>query len=243
MTDERSLDIEPNDEQPTREQVAQYLQENPDFLVDNPELLTRMQLAHQAGEAVSLIERQVEQLREQNQKLARQLNQLIKVATDNEALMNRLHDLSLELMQIEDLGRFFDRLSEVLLEEFDADILNIALLDRDVEAAEATPLQRVEGDDPELKQFQPHLEKGETVCGRLNRNKLDFLFRSRAQWVQSTALVPLGEQGGEFGLMAIGSSDPARFYPGMGTLFLDLLARVIARRLAQAEPELQRRSA
>ena len=44
-------------------------------------------------------------------------------------------------------------------------------------------------------------------------------------------------------MMAIGSSDPARFYPGMGTLFLDLLANVISASLADEEPEDQRRSA
>jgi uncharacterized protein YigA (DUF484 family) len=43
--------------------------------------------------------------------------------------------------------------------------------------------------------------------------------------------------------MAIGSSDPARFYPGMGTLFLDLLADVISNSLGNAKPEAQRRSA
>jgi uncharacterized protein YigA (DUF484 family) len=60
--------------------------------------------------------------------------------------------------------------------------------------------------------------------------------------VQSTALVLLGEHGAD-GMMAIGSSDPARFYPGMGTLFLELLADVISTRLSAKEPEAQRRSA
>ena len=39
------------------------------------------------------------------------------------------------------------------------------------------------------------------------------------------------------------SSDPARFYPGMGTLFLELLADVICTTLANVEPEEQRRTA
>ncbi|MEJ2534840.1 MAG: DUF484 family protein [Gammaproteobacteria bacterium] len=223
----------------TPEIVAEYLVDNPDFLLEHPKVLTQLQLPHESGNAVSLIERQVDQLRGQNRKLGKQLNQLIRVATDNEALMHRLHDLTLELMLIDDLGAFFDRLTEVLMEEFEADILNITLVEREVACDAATPLHTVDREDAELKQFAAHLEKGETVCGRLNRNKLDFLFRGRAQWVQSTALVPLGDAG----LMAIGSSDPARFYPGMGTLFLDLLARVITRRLALEEPEQQRRSA
>lgn len=219
--------------------VAQYLMDNPDFLTTRPEILAALELPHESGQAVSLIERQVEQLRSQNRKLSKQLAQLIKVATENEALMYRLHELSLELMEITDLGQFFDRLSEVLLQEFEADILNISVIDREFESAEKTPLHKIDCEDPEFKQFAPHIEKGETACGRLSRSKLDFLFRSRSQWVQSTALIPLGEHG----LMAIGSSDPARFYPGMGTLFLDLLARVITRRLAQSQPEQQRRSA
>ncbi len=134
---------------------------------------------------------------------------------------------------------FFDRLSDALLEEFSADILNISLLDSDIKASKKTPLFNVDSEDPEFKQFHSHLDKRETVCGRLNRNKLDFLFRHRAQWVESSALVPLGDKG----VLAIGSSDPARFYPGMGTLFLDLLARVVVRKLELAEPEKKRRSA
>lgn len=221
------------------ETVAAFLQDNPGFLVDHPELLQAMQLPHESGEAVSLIEKQVDLLREQNRKLDRQLKQLIRVATDNEALMDRLHGLTLDLILVDDTGAFFDRLAEVLLEEFDADTLNISLFDREISSSEKTPLFNIDRDDPDLKPFAGHLEKGKTVCGRLNREKLDFLFRSRAQWVQSSALVPLGDKG----LMAIGSSDPARFYPGMGTLFLDLLARVIVRKLGLDEPEQQRRSA
>ena len=86
----------------------------------------------------------------------------------------------------------------------------------------------VRREDPEIQQFHDYLEKGQSVCGRLNHNKRDHFFGSRAQWVQSMVLVPMGKDG----MLAIGSSDPARFYPGMGTLFLDLLANVVISRLA-----------
>lgn len=226
-------------ERSKKDLVRDYLLDHPEFLSQNPDVLTVMELPHESGEAISLIEKQVQQLRKENQKLSGQLNQLVKVATDNEALMSRLHDLTLELLVIEDLSEFFDRLSEVLLDEFSADIINITLFDGELSAGEKTPLFNINRDDPELQQFQPHLDKGETLCGRLNRNKLDFLFRKRAQWVQSTALVPLPDTG----MIAIGSSDPARFYPGMGTLFLDLLARVVTRKLELAKPAKKRRSA
>jgi uncharacterized protein YigA (DUF484 family) len=219
--------------------VAKYLRKDPDFLLKHPEILDLLNLPHESGEAVSLIEKQVHRLREQNRALSRKLNQLIQVATDNEALMTRLHKLTLELMVIDGLGPFFDHLSESLLNEFKADILNISLFDREVDSSAKTPVFSLRRDDPDLKPLQEQLEKGQTVCGRLSRNKLDFLFGNRGQWVQSTALVPLGNDG----LLAIGSSDPAYFYPGMGTLFLDLLATVITQRLELEEPSKQRRSA
>jgi len=219
--------------------VAKYLRQNPDFLEREPSLLKHLELSHASGPAISLIEKQVQYLRGQNEDLEQQLNQLIQIAADNEKLMSRLHVLTLELMSIGDLPTFFDRLSEALLSEFSADILNITLFDLKIEAGPKTPLFHFKREDPEIQQFQDHLEKSVSVCGRLNRNKRDFLFGSRAQWVQSTAWVPMGEDG----MLAIGSSDPARFYPGMGTLFLDLLSQVVTSRLALEEPEKQRKSA
>jgi len=219
--------------------VSKYLRQNPDFLEREPALLKHLELSHASGPAVSLIEKQVQYLRGQNESLDQRLNQLIQVASDNEKLMSRLHHLTLELMSMGDLPSFFDHLSEALLSEFKADILNITLFKFEIEAGPKTPIFHIERDDAEMQQFQDHLEKGESVCGRLNRNKRDYLFGSRAQWVQSTVLVPMGNDG----MLAIGSSDPARFYPGMGTLFLDLLAKVVVGRLALEQPQKKRKSA
>ena len=219
--------------------VSRYLRRNPDFLEKQPALLKHLELSHASGPAISLIERQVQYLRQENQALELQHNQLIQVAADNEKLMHRLHQLTLELMSMGDLPSFFDLLSEALLTEFKADILNITLFELKIEAGPKTPLFHIRYDDPELQQFQDALEMGHSVCGRLNRNKRDYLFGTRAQWVESMVLVPMGKDG----MMAIGSSDPARFYPGMGTLFVDLLADVVTSRLALEVPQKQRKSA
>jgi len=219
--------------------VSRYLRRNPGFLEQEPSLLKHLELNHASGPAVSLIEKQVQYLRKQNETLEQKLNQLIQVASDNEKLMHRLHQLTLELMTMGDLPSFFDRLSEALLEEFKADILNITLFDIKVKTSPKTPMFFIKRDDPEMEQFKDHLAKGTSICGRLNRNKRDYLFGTRAQWVQSTVLVPMGNDG----LLAVGSSDPARFYPGMGTLFLDLLAQIVVSRLALEVPQKQRKSA
>ena len=222
--------------------VAKFLRRNPDFLTEYPEVLETLQLSHATGIASSLIERQVVHLRRKNLELERQLNRLVHVASENEQLMSRLHQLTLELMSINEPAAFFQHLNRSLLEDFKADILRIYLFDRRIAALAGEEVRWIDRNDENLQAFQSLLDKDHTVCGRLADKKLNFLFEPKARWVQSTAIVPLGSKGCE-GMMAIGSSDPGRFFPGMGTLFLDLLADVISSSLANANPEEQRRSA
>ncbi len=225
-----------------KEVVANYLRNNPDFLEEYPDVLQTLEINHRSGTAVSLIERQVERLRASNEELTNRLNGLVQLAAENEKLISRLHRLTLELMPIESRSEFFTCLGNSLLNDFNADILQICLLDADIAAQAGEDVIGIQPDDPQFQSFKILLEKTETTCGRLNEAKMEFLFGSKARWVQSTALIPLGE-GGSLGMMAIGSSDQNRFYPGMGTLFLDLLADVIAAKLSLDQPEEQRRSA
>ncbi len=231
-----------DDKTSLKEVVATYLRENPEFLEEYPDVLEVLHLNHSSGVAISLIERQVNQLRQKNQELSRQLNRLVHVAAENEQLMTRLHQLTLELMLFSSRKEFFTHLGNSLLNDFNADILQICLFDLDLATEAGEDVKHLRADDPEMERFQSLLDKNHSICGRLGESKLEFLFGSKARWVQSTVLVPLGEKG-EHGMMAIGSSDDARFYPGMGTLFLDLLANVIASSLAQRDELEQRRSA
>ncbi len=51
-----------------------------------------------------------------------------------------------------------------------------------------------------------------------------MLYGARSEEVQTTALLPLPG----VGLIAVGSHDPNRFYPGMGTLFLRMMGDALA---------------
>jgi len=225
-----------------KEVVAAYLRNHPEFLDDFPDILEILQLNHRSGVAASLIERQVEQLREKNQDLSNQLSRLMHVASENEQLMTRLHHLTLQLLTVNSHKEFFTQLGSSLLNDFNADILQICLFDKNLADQAGEDVRYIQPEDSEVEQFRIHLDRNHAVCGRLSESKLEFLYGSKARWVQSTALVPLGESGSH-GMMAIGSSDPARFYPGMGTLFLDLLADVIASNLTGGVQQEQRRSA
>ena len=232
-----------SDDKASLEQVvADYLRENPNFLIDHPEILECVEVSHDSGSASSLIERQVRALRASNEDLSRQLNRLVQVASENERLMSRLHRLTLDLLSIGTDQDFFAHLTDSLLNDFNADIVTICLFDAEAAADAGENVRGIGSEDPALDPFRRLLEKDRTVCGRLSESKLEFLFGKRAPWVQSTAFVPLGDKG-EDGMMVIGSSDTARFFPGMGTLFLDLLADVISVSLSARRPEAKRRSA
>src|SRR5690606_7292645 len=85
------------------EDVAEFLGDHPDFFEAHPQLAARLRIPHSTGEAVSLIEKQVDILRRQNTQLERKLVDLIEVARANDAAVERIHQLVLAVMEAEDL--------------------------------------------------------------------------------------------------------------------------------------------
>ena len=71
------------------EAVAQYLQNHPEFFEGYADLLARMRIPHPAGGAVSLVERQMSILRQQNRQFERKLVDLVEVARSNDQLTSR----------------------------------------------------------------------------------------------------------------------------------------------------------
>src|SRR6202142_4783346 len=102
--------------------VADYLQNFPDFFERNSQLLTKLRLPHvrDVAATVSLVERQVEVLRERNQSLERKLKELVDVARANDALADRIHRLSQRLIRAHTVPETIDAVETSLREDFDA---------------------------------------------------------------------------------------------------------------------------
>ncbi|ROR34408.1 DUF484 family protein [Inmirania thermothiophila] len=210
--------------------VARYLSAHPDFFERHKALLAAMRLRHECGAAVSLIERQVQVLREQNQGLRRKLTELIEVARDNDRLHERLHRLALALMDAGGAEDVVATVREHMMGTFHADAVALVLFDADA-AALPDGARAVARDDPELeRRFGNFLGLGKPLCGRLTREQLEFLFAEAAGEVASAALVPLCA-GRVQGILAIGSREPERFLQGMGTLFLGHMGELVAHAL------------
>ena len=217
-------------------QVAEYLREHPDFFNEETELLAELRIPHPVG-AVSLLERQVAVLRDQNRDLKRKLMELVQVARDNDRLNERMHQLTLDLIRAANLEQVIDTLHDQLRGEFKADTLALLLHDLAPERARECGIQPIARDDAELESFDGFRKSSRPLCGRLKQSQLEFLFGDQAPAVGSAALVPIG-RGATQGMLAIGSSETSRFHPGMGLLFLshlgELLSAVLAPHLPRA---------
>jgi len=210
--------------------VAEYLQSYPDFFERNSPLLTKLRLPHMrdAGATVSLVERQVEVLRERNQSLDRKLKELVDVARANDALADRIHRLSQRLIRAHTLLETISAVETSLREDFDAmhSVLVLFLEQtRPVEGA-GQFLRSAEPTDPDIKSFESLLQSGKPRCGQVRDGQRDYLFGKDSVEIGSVALTPLGPKG-ELGILAIGASDAERFHPAMSTEFLSRIGELV----------------
>jgi uncharacterized protein YigA (DUF484 family) len=138
--------------------------------------------------------------------------------------MVRVHTLTLALMRARDLADTVTRVVASLTEDFHTDLVRMVLFHSDPQLPVADWLL-VEADGPAaMPAFAEFLKRGEPLCGRLLQDKLDALFADKASTVQSAVLLPIGD----LGMLAIGSLDANRFHPGMGTVFLRLIAEAVS---------------
>lgn len=219
-----------NDESSFEATIVRYLQDHPDFFVRWPEALEELQVPHPCGKAVSLIEHQVAVLREQVQALRMQLQDFVRHARNNELLTERVHRLTLRLIPCRKLTELLATLYASLLEDFKVDAAIVKLFVAARLERDRTRCEFVGGDTEVRSLFANVIKAKEPVCGRLRVAQLAYLFGERQNAVGSVALLPLGDPE-RIGFLAIGSQDPYRFQPGMGTAFLKNLAEVVTRLL------------
>ena len=215
---------------PTEEErIERYLGLNPDFFERHQPLLARMRLPHmRTGSTVSLVERQVEVLREQKTEADRRLAEFIAVARANDTLAERIHRFTRRMLRAPNPVVAINTLEASLREDFDA-FHSVLLLTAPVASLDGNYepfLRKLAADDANMRTFEALLATGKPRCGQVRDTQRDFLFGPEAASIGSVALVPLGEAG-SLGLLALGSAERERFHPGMSTEFLKRMGELI----------------
>ncbi|MCU0760972.1 MAG: DUF484 family protein [Steroidobacteraceae bacterium] len=211
--------------------IAEYLEKHPEFFERNLAVLAKLRLPHlRGGTTISLVERQVEVLRERQAASEERLQEFIRVARANDALADKIQRLSRRLLSARSLQATIAAIEASLREDFDASNSRLVLPGFDASGVEGVPdrfLRAVPKEEPALKSFETLFGGGKPRCGQVRDIQRDFLFGDEAATIGSVALVPLGEKGA-LGLLAVGSADTNRFHPGMSTEFLARMGELIA---------------
>lgn len=210
-------------------EVASYLRRHPEFLREFPDIAMALVLPREQGSAASLASYQLDVLRDKNRELNRRLHDLIEIAHENEGLMVRVHTLTLALMRARSLAETTNAVVAALTEDFNTDLVRLVLFRADPDLPAAEWLIVEPAGAAAFPAFSEFFKRADPLCGRLQDDKLDVLFDARAATAQSAVLLPIGS----IGMLAIGSLDPNRFHPGMGTVFLKLIGEAVSTALAR----------
>lgn len=205
--------------------VMQYLLQNPDFFIRNARSVEQLHVPHPVKGSTSLVEWQLGRQRHQIAQLEEEITLLMEQASINESLFGRMIELQATLAAASGLQDMLNRLqrwsrslglaganvrlfSESWRIGAPSDFTHLAV---SRSAFESMRIQRL-GETPHY-------------LGSLNGPEL-LLLLPQAKAVGSVALSLMGEQG-ELGVLIFSSRDPQHYQPGMGTVLLDQLAKML----------------
>lgn len=225
--------VSPMSSEINESQVAEFLAQHPNFFSKHTHLLATLNVPHESGRAVSLVERQTSLLREKNQKLNEHLSDLVDAARYNDLQFDKTKRMVLSLLECLTVDDLAVAVEESLCGDFHGDTTALLLFS---EKPLITNNIRVV-DPRQLGPVASLVDSNLPSCGQLSRDQNAFVFDSQAIRVQSAAVVPL-VQGETLGLLAIGSFEAGYFHSSQGTVFLsyvgEVLSRVLSRILHQA---------
>ena len=220
-------------EEPTREQVVEYLRNHPDFFVDQDELLRSLTLPHDSGQAISLVERQVHLFREQRDTLRREMVELVSIARHNDRLFEKSKRLLLQVIEAKTLNEMAAAVDDSLRGDFGLDAASILLFsdapDR-VRAGQVQGALHIVDTSEAQRRLGTLLEGDRAICGHFHEEERSFLFPDRDEPIASVAIMPLRHQG-LVGVFAVGSCQLGYFDQNMGSLFLSYISDTLSRLL------------
>jgi uncharacterized protein YigA (DUF484 family) len=201
--------------------IAEYLSQHPHFFEEHAELLAKIKLTSPVmGRTISLQERQMEVVREKLKVMELRLSDLMRIAQDNDVITHRFQQWTRELLMARNDVDLPYILTRSLQEIFDLPHATLRLWDV---APDFTHTWFAASTTEDVQLFAKGLRT--PFCGANN----DF---EAAAWIEadqpvrSIAMLPLrlSPEDPCFGLLVLGSPDPARFTKDMATDFLSKIA-------------------
>ena len=217
----------------TEDDIVQFLVNTPDFFERHADMLAAVQLTSpHAGRAVSLLERQVEILRERLRQLELCTAEMIRHGQENTTLLQRLHRWTCGLLAVDAPEVLPAAIIEGLQREFDLPQVALKVWGVGSRWAQAPFAQGASADAQAFASSLP-----QPYCGA-NPGVEAVQWLSDPAAVASVALLPLRRAATQpaFGLLVLGSPDAQRFQAHAGTDFLVQIGELTAAALARLLP-------
>jgi len=211
------------------EEVAQYLQSNPQFFEEHAELVSHMVIPHpHGGRTISITERQMLSLRDKNKLLEGKLSELLQFGEENDGISEKMHRLGVAMVAAATFQSVLHTLNFHLRDDFSIPHVALRLWDRPENAEELPEFTEV---SEELQVFAETLSQ--PYCGSTSGFETSSWFGEVSKHIRSQALIAMRNGGGTIGMIALGSEDGQRFFAGMGTLYLERLGEMASAALAR----------
>ncbi len=219
----------------TSQEFSDFLQANPAFLgqylSQHPQQLANLYVPHATGgKTVSLVERQVEILRDKVKQMERGIAEMVRNAQENDAIAGKLYDFTRALLLNADTEKLPSMVEEQLRGLYA--VPQTALRIWDV----ADAYQGLHSAQPvEVDVIQLANSMQAPYCGPNSDFRAVSWLDGGGENTHSVALIPLrvGLNPDAFGLLVLGSPDEHRFTASMGTTFLARIGEVASAALSR----------
>ncbi len=198
------------------EDVAHYLHDHPEFFDQYADMLALVTLPDpHSGRAISITEKQLFNLRDKVRTLESKLVELISFGEENDAISGKVHQLAVALIAATDQAAVVRALYSHLGGAFAVPHVTLRLW-----GAGQGGGNEFDAVADAVKAFAPSLQR--PYCGTSHGQESAAWFGEAGAHLRSMTQLPLRESGGVcFGLLVMASEEPHRFYPELGTLYLE----------------------
>ncbi len=212
--DNQSLKLEAED-------ILNFLRVNPDFFQHHQNILSELDLPHESGTAVSLIERQISILRNRNLEMRKHVNRLINAAKVNEALFDKTRTLILVLLQAEGWQDLNEILATYVLADFQADFVCLHIENDTIQ------FEHVIGHQGKLPKLFSSFGSNPLIQ-TFRGEELSELFPPTKHTESGSAVIAPIKLNSDVAFLSIGSKDPQYFSNNMDTLFIGYIADIFS---------------
>lgn len=209
--------------------AIEFLRRNPEVLMSYPDVFSTLEIPHQSGGVTSLVERQLKMLRDENQTLKNNMEELVNIARENEELNQRFHRLALELISTDQLDDVLAMVQNQVQTFFYTDHVRFRFLPSVIDRKNRLKSHYLSRDDNIFATVEPWLKRRKAVCGSQDEIINRELFGENVT-IGSSAIIPLFHAG-DIGLLCLGSRSDTRFNKSMGTIFLEQLGELVSIRV------------